>query len=151
MKPSTHDPLIAAAADLLAEHPEISNPELLQRLVLILGTEVAWQIPVNRVQRHVREPAQSLLRQRVRDGGSTGSSLVGREGRLREARRGASAPARRRPTPSRERVEAESVDRALLEAFELGVESNSRGEVVEAFRRLDKVRLKVGRILGSTD
>ncbi|MEX2529885.1 MAG: hypothetical protein WD960_03855 [Gemmatimonadota bacterium] len=150
MKPSTHDPLIAAAADLLVEHPEISNPELLQRLVLILGTEVAWQIPVNRVQRHVREPAQSLLRQRVRDGGSTGSSLAGREGRPGKARRGASAPARRQSTPSRERVEAESVDRALLEAFELGVESNSRGEVVEAFRRLDKVRLKVGRILGST-
>ncbi|GEM_PF-3266654 len=54
--------VIAAAARLLRSHPEISNVELLQRLALTVGSEVAAQVPITRVERLVREPALNRIR-----------------------------------------------------------------------------------------
>lgn len=54
--------VIAAAARLLRTHPEISNVELLQRLALTVGSEVASQVPITRVEKLVREPALNRIR-----------------------------------------------------------------------------------------
>lgn len=168
MKPAPHDPVIAAAAELLVERPEARNSELLQRLARRLGPEVARQIPVNRFQRHVREPALALLRRRelgvveefdspgpitpasgVEQGAEVGRDPVAPPGsqgpRAKAAPRRSQAPRHQRAR--KDEVEAASVDRALLEAFELGVEAGSPGEIVEGFRRLDEVRLKVRKTL----
>lgn len=171
MKPAPHDPVIAAAAELLLERPDAKNPELLQRLARRLGPEVARRIPVNRFQRHVREPALALLRRRELGGHDEPAPPVANrtgngEGQERAVGEGVASPPRstgrraraasrigrppRHTDARRHAADAESVDRALLKAFELGVEAGSPGEIVEGFRRLDEVRLKVRKTLLET-
>jgi hypothetical protein len=165
--------IIEATAALLAEDAGLTNVELLQRLAQQLGASTVSGIPVNRFRRTIREPAQEFLRTglhpRVREGTAPEPSAGDRKsaapvgspdvrpaaeeplaeeavGRTRTSR----TPVDKRSRPHRsgrgDDLRLAQMDEAILDAFTLGLEADSRSAAVEAYRHLIKVRERVARL-----
>ena len=158
MKPLAHRKrIIEATARILANEPDISNLVLLQRLAGEVGAAVVSEVPVNRVRRQVREPALEFLRTGMIPPAPAEAMRSARVRKVADAGGGrdgsAKAPRERERAPSGERVEPKTrrprrrlraeVEKAILEAFTLGLEASDRGETVEAFRQVTELQERV--------
>jgi hypothetical protein len=144
--PALLQAVVQAAARLLEADPEISNPRMLQRLAALLGPIVTQEIPVTRMERLVREPALRLLRDGAVNGDRPGPFTTNGAGVGSRPAQEGHGPSSDQGSERHRRAEAkelQSVDQALLEAFSLGATAESIREMVEAFRKLDRVRGRV--------
>lgn len=161
--PSDH-PIVQATARLLSDDPDLTNAHILRKLPGLVGAAAVQEVPVTHFQRRVRQPAERLLRQRVMNVSTGAERFNGntRSSRFSGSSKGGRAASEAAPSPYRDdgpsagRAPSESdgrpgspalserhreaVDEALAVAFELGAGSDSSTDVVEAYRRLDRVR-----------
>jgi len=152
--------VVEMAARILQEDPSISNHQMLQRLAQHFGRGLALEIPITRMERMVRDPALLLLRR-----SGPGNPLAAAKETppapvapvpSPEARAKESPPPRRTPRKKRARRTAPKLERsiapsvlesALLEAFQLGAEAESRSDLVEAYAALRRLQDRIERTL----
>lgn len=148
--------LLEAAGRFLAAHPTASNLDLLRFLTASRGEVAVRGIAINRVRALIREPALQWLREereRARAGAGA-EPMSSKNGALRPAPpippapesgiRSARARSEARPSqPVHSGPDPARVEEALVEAFTLGAECRTRGDLVRAWARLERLRTKL--------
>lgn len=167
---------VAAAARFLAVHPSASNLDLIRYLTATLGEASVRGVAINRVRKLIREPALQWLRDNEGKGArAPGVPAQATPDAPQPAPdRPAPEPSRPRPAPNEARRSArrpasdhgpapvapsppgsarpapavtKSIDEALVEAFTLGTESDTAGDIARTWGQVDDLRRQIRALL----